>query len=455
MTLTVMGGLSISFFGGITALALWTKVHYVERPCEAFANWVGCETDAFGNLLGTPAPQKSVIAQIAASVYGSDHNFMFYMVQAATAAVLLLAANTAFNGFPLLTSVLARDSYVPKAMRTRGDRLVFSNGVLSLGLVASLLLIGFDAELTKLIQMYIIGVFLSFTLGQTGMVVHWTRELRKKPINRRPLLISRAINLVGALSTGSVLVVVTLTKFMHGAWVVFAVLPVLIYTMYRIKRYYRQVDNQTRIDGKTVFGASGDHAIVLVSRLHKPALKALDYAIAANHDSLEAIHVNMGDDEEEWERLKRAWKRQNILIPLKMVQSPYRMVSTPLINYIRDHREAHGSEVITVYIPQYIYGHWWEGILHNRRTQRVRNRLMLFPGVEVTLVPWLLDSSRYLYTRPQRPLPGQSRRGEPTAPTRSRRSSNTPKNGMPRVRQDGTKANTRKTDTASPPPTNR
>ena len=428
VTLTMMGAFSITFFAGITALALWTKVHYVEKPCAAFVGWVGCATDDAGNLLGHPAPQRSVIAQIAATVYGSDHHVMFFVVQAATAAVLLLAANTAFNGFPLLTSVLARDNYVPKAMRTRGDRLVFSNGVISLGLMASLLLIGFQAELTKLIQMYIIGVFVSFTLGQTGMIVHWTRELRRKTGNRRQLQVSRAINAVGALSTGSVLIVVTLTKFTHGAWVVFAVLPILIFTMYKINRYYHHIDVQTRLDGRTVFGSSADHAIVLINRLHKPALKALDYAIAANHESLEAVHVNMGEG--EWERLRRAWKRQGILVPLTMVESPYRMVSTPVIDYIRGHREAHGSELVTVYVPVYIYGHWWEGILHNRRTQRMRNRLMLFPGVEVTLVPWLLDSSRALYERPERMLPGQERAGGPRQPY-VRAAPSTPPEGLP------------------------
>ncbi len=440
-TLTLMGLIAVTFFAGIVTLAMTIRVHYVENLCKV-QNYVGhCKTD----------PERSVIAQIAHAVFGSEHHVGFYAVQATTALVLLLAANTAFNGFPLLTSVLARDNYAPKAMRTRGDRLVFSNGVIALGLVASLLLVGFHAKLTSLIQMYIIGVFISFTLSQTGMVIHWTRELKAKRGNRRQVLVSRAINAVGAVSTAAVFIIVTVTKFLHGAWVVFAIMPVLIYTMHRIGKYYRHVDNQTRIDGRTVFGASSDHAIVLVSRLHKPALKALDYAIAANHQSLEAVHVNMDDDHEEWERLKRAWKRQNILVPLKMVESPYRMVSTPLIDYIRAHREAHGSEVITVYIPQYIYGHWWEGILHNRRTQRVRNRLMLFPGVEVTLVPWLLDSSRALYTRPQRPLPGQARRGEPVAPQRDRRSAKTQKSGVPIVRRNGTTPNTRSGDTASPP----
>jgi hypothetical protein len=334
-------------------------------------------------------------------------------------------------------------------MRTRGDRLVFSNGVIALGLVASLLLVGFQAKLTSLIQLYILGVFISFTLSQTGMVIHWTKDLRKKTANRHQAHVSRAINAVGAVSTAAVLVIVTLTKFMHGAWVVFAVMPILIYTMSRISKYYRHVDNQTRLDGKTVFGAPADHAIVLISRLHKPALKALDYAIAANHQSLEAVHVNMGEG--EWERLRRAWKRQNIQVPLKMVESPYRMVSTPLINYIRAHREAHGSELVTVYVPVYIYGHWWEGILHNRRTQRVRNRLMLAPGVEVTLVPWLLDSSRALYARAERPLPGQARRGQPAGSDERRRPSDSETNSIPVVRKNGSTPNTRSTDAPSPP----
>jgi amino acid transporter len=439
VTLTLMGVIAVTFMAGIVALAMMIKVHYVESLCTVQGFVGDCKTD----------PQRSVIAQIAHAVFGSDHHVGFYAVQATTALVLLLAANTAFNGFPLLTSVLARDSYVPKAMRTRGDRLVFSNGVIALGFVAGLLLVGFHAKLTSLIQMYILGVFISFTLSQTGMVIHWTKELRKKTVNRRQAYISRAINAVGAVSTAAVLVIVTLTKFMHGAWVVFAVMPILIYTMYRINRYYRHVDNQTRLDGKTVFGSQADHAIVLISRLHKPALKALDYAIAANHQSLEAVHVNMGEG--EWERLRRAWKRQGILVPLTMIESPYRMVSTPLIDYIRAHREAHGSELVTVYVPVYIYGHWWEGILHNRRTERVRNRLMLFPGVEVTLVPWLLDSSRALYSRPERPLPGQARRGEPATLSERRRYANTPENGTPVVRKNGSTAYTRVTDPPSPP----
>jgi len=425
-TLTMMGLIATSFFAGITALAILTHVHYAEHPCD-LQGWTECGSE----------PQRSVIAQIAASVDGTDLHLLFFAVQFTTAIVLLLAANTAFNGFPLLSSVLARDNYAPKAMRTRGDRLVFSNGVISLGLAAALLLITFRASLTHLIQMYIIGVFISFTLGQTGMVVHWTRELRLKTVPRREALISRFINAIGMVSTASVLVIVTVTKFTHGAWIVFTLMPIIIFVLYNTKKHYRHVDNQIRLDTKMEFGSLGDHAIVLVGRLHKPALKALDYAIAADHKSLEAVHIEM--DEAAADRLRRAWRRHKILVPLVTIPSPYRDVSTPLIEYIKAHREVHGSEVITIYAPQYIYGHWWEGFLHNRRTQQVRKRLMLFPGVQVTLVPWLLDSSRALYTRPPRPLPGQERRGEPVRAIPALRPLSTPRNGTPKPSTEKTR----------------
>jgi hypothetical protein len=312
----------------------------------------------------------------------------------------------------LLGSVLAKDRYAPKALQARGDRLVFSNGVLILGAAASILLLAFRANLNLLIQLYIIGVFVSFTLGQTGMVVHWTREIRQFQRHGHPthqLKVSRIINAVGATATGLVLVVVTVTKFTHGAWLVFAIMPVLYVVMRRINRYYRNVDEQVAPDPATVFGAAGDHAIVLVHRVHKPTLKALDYAIAAKHTTLEAVHV--ATDPRAVAGLRDAWEAQRIRIPLTIVGSAYRDVSTPLIEHIRAHRESHGSEVVSVYIPQYIYGRWWEGLLHNRKSGRIAARLALCPGVAVVVVPWLLDSSQALYERPGRPLIGLERRG--------------------------------------------
>jgi len=399
-TLVIMGAIAIALFVGVTALALLTQVHYVESPCD-LQGWAACATQ----------PQSSVIAQLATSVFGAN-SIPFFVIQGATALVLLLAANTAFNGFPLLGSVLARDAYAPKSLNTRGDRLVYSNGVIALAVAAGLLIVAFQASVTHLIQLYIIGVFVSFTLGQIGMVVHWRRRRRRGA--RRGTVGGLIINGAGAVLTAGVLVVVTITKFTHGAWIVFALMPVLWYVMYRIHRYYREVGRELAVDDVTEFGASGDHAIVLVGALTKPSLKSLDYAIAMRHDTLEAVHVAI--DREAAARLERQWAEHGILVPLTILDSPYRGISEPLIAYIAEHRRTHGSDVTTVYLSQFVVGHWWQSILHNHASQRIKAKLMLVPGVAVAIVPWLLDDAKLLLRRPPRPVPGQDRRGEPARP---------------------------------------
>ncbi|MFS0729322.1 amino acid permease [Curtobacterium sp. 1P10AnD] len=408
-TLVAMGGIAIVLFVGLITLALVARVHYAERACD-LQGFADCAT----------TPQRSLIAQIAAATFG-DGSVLFFVVQATTAAVLLLAANTAFNGFPLLGSILARDSYAPKALSTRGDRLIYSNGVIVLALVAAALLVVYRANVTSLIQLYIIGVFVSFTLGQTGMVVHWTRLLRQdragtapEPVNRGQVVRSRLINTIGASFTFVVLVIVTITKFTHGAWLVFVIMPLLFVLMLGVNRYYRDVSHEIEADEETEFGATGDHAIVLVNKLQKPVLKALDYAIAAKHASFEAVHVAI--DDAEAARLRDQWADHGIEVPLTIVPSPYRDISMPLIKYIKAHRAEHGSEVVTVYTPVFVVGHWWENLLHNHRGRRIRKKLLLVHGVTVALVPWLLDSSELLYGRRSRPLPGQERRGEPVRP---------------------------------------
>jgi amino acid transporter len=401
-TLVAMGTIAIMLFSGLVLLALVSGVHYAESACDLIG-FQNCET----------VPQRSLIAQIASSTFGNN-SIPFFIIQAATAAVLLLAANTAFNGFPLLGSILARDHYAPKSLSTRGDRLIFSNGVIALSIVAALIVVVLRADVTALIQLYIIGVFVSFTLGQTGMVRHWIRLLREGATNRGQIYRSLATNAFGALMTGSVLIVVILTKFVHGAWVVFVVMPILFFLMLGVNRYYRDVDKEIEADPTTRFGAKGDHAIVLVGRMQKPVLKALDYAIAARHSSIEAVHVSI--DEEATEALERDWIDQNIKVPLNVLESPYRDISAPLAKYIKARREKHGSEVVTVYTPQYIVGHWWENLLHNHKARRIRQKLALVHGVVIALVPWLLDSSTLIYGRRSRPLPGDVRRGEPRRP---------------------------------------
>ncbi|OIU87476.1 DNA-binding protein [Microbacterium sp. AR7-10] len=417
LTLTMMGGVAALLFTGLTAMALIAGVRYAENPCDLQG------FDCSG-------PQPSLMAQIAAATFGGG-SILFFVIQAATACVLLLAANTAFNGFPLLGAVLARDGYAPKALNTRGDRLVFSNGMILLGIGAVTVLVAFQANLTALIQLYIIGVFVSFSLGQIGMVRHWRRLLRETShrrlsevaAERRSAHVGLVINSVGAVMTVAVLVIVTITKFTHGAWMVFFAIPLLAVLMLGVKRYYRDVEHEISIDDTTHFGSQGDVAIVLVSRLQKPVIKALDYAIAAQHDRTIAVHIALTP--EDGKVLQREWEQLGIPVPLVIVDSPYRTFAQPIEHFIREYREKNGPSVVTVYLPQYIVGHWWESLLHNRRARRIASQLMLVHGVTITLVPWLLDSSELIYGRRSRPVPGQERAGRPVAlygaPPRGRR----------------------------------
>jgi len=402
-TLVAMGATAILLFSGLVAVAVIAGVHYIDCTEDALETLAQCGSD----------PQRSLIAQMASATFGNN-SIPFFLIQAVTAAVLLLAANTAFNGFPLLGSVLATDRYAPKSLATRGDRLIFSNGVIALSVTAVVLLVIFRADVTTLIQLYIIGVFVSFTLGQTGMVRHWLRMLKNGCDDPGAVWRGLIINAVGAVMTASVLIIVTVTKFTHGAYIVFIIMPILFALMLGVNRYYRDVDKEIEADPITRFGAKGDHAIVLVGRMQKPVLKALDYAIAARHDSIEAVHVSI--DDEATAQLERDWVAQNIKVPLNVLESPYRDISAPLAKYIKARRETHGSEVVTVYTPQYIVGHWWENFLHNHKARRIRHKLALVHGVVIALVPWLLDSSTLIYGRRSRPLPGQDRRGEPRRP---------------------------------------
>ena len=412
MTLVLMGGIAIVLFSGLTAIGLISGVQYAENPC---------------NLIGfdcTAGPQPSLMAQIAAATFGMG-SIPFFLIQAATACVLLLAANTAFNGFPLLGSVLARDGYAPKALNTRGDRLVYSNGMIILGIAAIAVLIIYRANLTTLIQLYIIGVFVSFSLGQIGMVRHWRRALRKLAgqapdaagsssvaYEKRSARTGLVINSLGAAMTVFVLLIVTVTKFTHGAWLVFIAIPILAVLMIGVNRYYRDVEHEIRVDDTTHFGAEGDLAIVLVNRLQKPVVKAIDYALAAKHDKTVALHVAVSDAESA--ELQRQWEEHRIPMKLVIIESPYRSYASPVAKFIKKYREQNGSSVVTVYLPQYIVGHWWESILHNRRSGRIAQQLMLIHGVTITLVPWLLDSSELIYGRRSRPLPGDERAGRPS-----------------------------------------
>ncbi|TFV53185.1 APC family permease [Blastococcus sp. TF02A-35] len=381
-TLALMGGIAATMFVGVTALALLAGIKYVEHPCDldGFAN---CETE----------PQRTVIAQLAAAVFGGDGTVGFYFIQAATALVLILAANTAFNGFPLLGSVLAQDRFMPRQLHTRGDKLVYSNGILVLAGFAALLIIAFEADVSRLIQLYIIGVFTSFSIGQWGMVRHWNREMRSAADAgaRRRMRRSQVINTVGGTLTTAVLAIIVVTKFTHGAWLVLLAMPVLFALMKAINRHYRHVSDQLRPDTDARTLPSRVHAVVLVSKVHKPTLRALAFARATRPDALTALTVNV--DDAETRALRADWERYDIPVPLTVLESPYREITRPVLDFVKGIRRDSPRELVVVFVPQYVVGHWWENILHNQSALRLRARLQFQPGVMITTVPWQLESS--------------------------------------------------------------
>ena len=405
VTMSWMGVTAITMLIGIVSFSLITGVKYIE---DGHLQLTGADLVAFES-----GPQLSVIAQLGDAIFGTG-SIMFFVLQGTTAAILLLAANTAFNGFPLLATVLSKDGYAPKALQTRGDRLVYSNGMLSLTLAAVTLELVYQADVSSLIQLYVLGVFTSFTVGQIGMLRHWARGRKNGTISRREANNGTFINGIGATLTGLVLVIVVITKFTHGAWLVFIIMPVLYWVMYNTRRYYLTIDAEVALDEDTKFGSDGDYAIVLMDRLNKPQLKALDYAISVGHKKLDVVHI--AADPERADEFAKEWKDYGIKVPLKIVDSPYREFSTPLIEYLNKHRTNHGRERIAVYMPKYIVGHWWEHIFHNHRANRIMRRLMYVKGVMLVTVPWRLRSAEKFNPFLRAPLPGDSRRGVPVRP---------------------------------------
>jgi amino acid transporter len=397
-TLALMGAIAAAMFIGITALAVLSDVRYSSEPAEQFVGF------AAGDV------QRSVLAQVSAAVFG-DGSVAFYYLQLMAAGILLLAANTAYNGFPLLGSILAQDRFLPRQLHTRGDRLVYSNGILLLAVFAALLIVAFDASVTRLIQLYIVGVFTSFTLGQAGMVKHWDRLLRRGLVTaeRRPgVLRSRAINLAGALLTGVVLVIVTVTKFTHGAYLVLIAMPILYVLMRGIHRHYEAVAEELEPEDELVPLPSRNHAVVLVSKVHAPTLRALAYARATRPHSLTAVTVSV--DPEDTEALQEQWERREISVPLTILDSPYREITRPILDYVRDLRRKSPRDVVTVFIPEYVVGHWWEQLLHNQSALRLKSRLIFQPGVMVTSVAYQLRSSARRNADDDGPAPGDARR---------------------------------------------
>ena len=400
-TLLMLGAIAVTLMMGIIVLAQQTGVKIASRPGD--------------QLIGAPADyqQKTVVAQLADTVFRGFPPGL-WIIAGVTALILALAANTAFNGFPVLGSILAQDSYLPRQLHTRGDRLAFSNGILFLAVVAIAFIVAFGAEVTALIQLYIVGVFVSFTLSQIGMVRHWNRLLRTEtdPAARRRMRRSRVVNTIGFVMTGTVLIVVVITKFAAGAWIAIVAMSALFAVMRLIRRHYRAVnrelDEQSEEDDPMVL-PSRNHALVLVSKLHLPTQRALAYARATRPDVLEAVTVSV--DDAETRALVRKWQDSDVSVPLKVIASPYREITRPVLDYVKRVSKESPRTVVTVFIPEYVVGHWWEHVLHNQSALRLKGRLLFMPNVMVTSVPWQLNSSERRRTLQPHLAPGDTRRG--------------------------------------------
>ncbi|WP_344064072.1 APC family permease [Nostocoides vanveenii] len=406
-TLLLMGCIAIGMLFSMISLARLTGIKYAEDPAEQLLK--------DGVPVGASYVQDTIMGQVANAVFDHFHLGVVY-ISVVTGIILILAANTAFNGFPVLGSILARDGYLPRQLHARGDRLAFSNGIIILAGVAAVLILIFDADVTKLIQLYIVGVFVSFTTSQIGMIRHWNRHLRlaSDPRQRAHMQRSRVINFVGAVMSGTVLLVVLATKFIHGAGYAIAAMAVLFLMMMAIRRHYDAVSKELDIVSQSdQMLPSRVHALVLVSRLHRPTLRAVAYARASRPHTLEAITVNV--DPAETRALQEEWEARGIPVPLKALDSPYREIVNPIVDYVKGIRRESPREIVVVYIPEYVVGHWYEQILHNQSALRLRARLHFTPGVLVASVPWQLRSSEGQEARMEADVssaPGSVRMGQ-------------------------------------------
>ncbi|UEJ83322.1 APC family permease [Brachybacterium halotolerans subsp. kimchii] len=430
IVLLALGAISSAMILGIIALAARTGVRYVEDPSSELVRD------------GAPIPgyqQLPVIGQIAEALSGPG-SLLFYAVTAVTGIVLFIAANTAFNGFPNLASVLAAAGSFPKQMRVRGDRLAYSNGIILLAVASGLLVWWTGARVSVLIQMYIVGVFVSFSLGQLGMVRHFTRAIRLEIRGgmRRALRLRRVVNVIGFVVVTAVLLIVVTTKFTHGAWAAVVIMGGLWVLMSLIERHYASVRAQLaipaladdgsgtgteapaqdsaadaaaedapdadasaagegaligpRLPGQAVDDPtalpSRSHAIVLVSGLDRPTMRALSVASAARHSTLEAVAVH--DEDADARRAVERWRSLGIQVPLRVLYSPYRDVNGPVLAYVRSLLKRNPRDVVIVYLPLFLVGHWWLSPLHNHSVRRLGDRLAHLPRVVVASVPWQL-----------------------------------------------------------------
>jgi hypothetical protein len=325
-----------------------------------------------------PSEHETVLSQLGIAVFGNG--VIYVVLQFATAAILTLAANTAYADFPRLSSIIARDGYLPKQLANRGDRLVFSNGVLVLALAASVLIIAFGGITTALIPLYAVGVFTAFTLSDTGMVRHHmvVREPRWK--------FNMVLNAAGATGSFIVLCIVATTKFTSGAWLPIVLIPFFVIVLKAVKRHYSRVDSELRVEPGYRARPQNHTAVVLVGTVHRGVLEALAYAKSMHPSHLMAVTVV--SDEEEQEKAEGEWARFNIDVPLEIVYSPYRELTGPILRYIDELDARWDNDIVTVLIPEFVVKHWWGHILHNQSALILKGRLLFRKGTVVTSIPY-------------------------------------------------------------------
>jgi len=329
-----------------------------------------------------PVPEETVVSQIARRLHGTG--LFYYAIQAATALILVLAANTSFADFPRLSSLLARDRFVPRQFANLGERLVFSNGIMVLGGLAALLLVVFGGETHALIPLYAVGVFISFTLSQSGMVRRWWH--RREPGWRHRL----AINGVGAVTTGIVTLVIAATKFTHGAWIVVLVVPTLVATFMAMRRHYDDVAEQLSLEGLAAPPELRHTVLIIVGDLHRGVVRAVQYAktLAAPSVAVRAVFVET--DPAKTAKLEEKWARWGLGVPLVILNSPYRSLLRPLVEYL-DALQAQGDDhMVTVVIPEFLPSKWWQHVLHNQTALLVKGTLLFRKNTVVVDVPYLL-----------------------------------------------------------------
>lgn len=363
LILYMLGGIIIFIFGGTSILAI--------------------------NLHVAPSDGHTVLSQMASAVFG--HGFMYYIIQIFTSIILILAANTAYNGLPQLLYILAHDGYVPRQFSSRGTKLSFSNGILFICIVSSLLIIAFKSETHRLIPLYSVGVFVSFTLAQYGMFKKW-RVIKEKGWRYKSL-----INGFGALVTLVVSIIVFLTKFSHGAWILAIAMPILMFIMYFIHKHYSFVAKQLRLDEFNPYyreekKPSSTQCIILVHDINKPFLKSLNYANSISNDII-ALHVCRHP--EHAKQLRKQWEKFNIPIKLVIIETPYRDIIKPLDDYLwKRESELKSGENISVISVKFVTAHWYDTILHNQTTYFLEKHLSKHKNVSTVILPFHYNLSK-------------------------------------------------------------